>query len=173
MLDTFDRRTKLSHGLVTRAISIGFIYWFMTSWMEPFRALSEGLEPLDMRFWYSPDEGMALVRALGPDGASYYLRMIAGDFVFMGFAFFGDLVLLRVLLRYLGWHDWPRWLLIGAVLADGLENTMTALVLSGAPETLFWLGGAATAFKQTGAMVLLGVYAVGLPLAGWRRLRQP
>lgn len=173
MLDTLDRRTNLGHGLVLRAISIAFIYWFMTSWAEPFRTLSSGLDPLDMRVWYSPEEGMVLVNALGAEGAAYYLHMIAADFVFMGFAITGDLILLRVLLQYLRWQDWPRWLLVAAMVADATENTITALVLNGAPGALFWLGGAATLFKQASATILLGVYAVGLPAAAWRRLRRP
>lgn len=102
MSEWIDRHATLGRGLLLRAISLGFMAWFMMRWMPPFLAYSGGLLPLDARMTYRPEEAMQLIAALGPDGRAFYLRMIATDFVFMAFVLGGDLVLLGLLLRRLG-----------------------------------------------------------------------
>lgn len=172
MLKLFDRHGSLGRGLLLRGISFLFIGWFMTSWVPPFLEHSGGIDPLDMRLWYSPQEASELVSALGDGGGAYYLRMIVADFVFMGFALAGDAILLGLLLRALGWSDWPRWLLLAGIGADAIENIVTASVILGLPEELFWLGGLATLCKQFAAMVLLAVYTLGLGTCLVRRIRR-
>lgn len=170
MIDLIDRHTTLARGLLARGISVLFMAWFMLGWMPVFAAHSGDLPPLDMRLWYSAGEAGQLLDALGDDGGAFYLEMIAGDFVFIGFAAVGDLMLLGLLLRHLGWPGWPRQLLLAAVVADGIENVVTAAVLLGAPRACFWLGGLATLLKQCAAVTLLVVYACGLLALAWRRL---
>lgn len=171
MLHFLDRHATLGRGLLLRGFSLLLVAWFMTRWIPPFLEHSGGLEPLDMRLWYPPSEAAALVDALGADGGRYYLRMIAGDLLFMGASLAGDAMLLGLLLRHLGWSDWPRTLLLAGIGADAVENIVTASVIVGAPPDLFWLGGLATLFKQGSAVVLLGVYAAGLSALVVRRAR--
>ncbi len=173
MLTRLDRHATLARGLLLRGVSVLFIAWFMTSWLPPFLAHSGGLGPLDARMWYAPEEATRLLSALGPDGRAFYLRMIASDFVFIGFAAVGDLMLLGLLQRHLAWPNWPRRVLLVAVGADAVENLVTTSVILGAPPACFWLGGAATLVKQGAAMVILTVYAAGLVTAGARWLRAP
>ena len=172
MFTLLDRHTSLAHGLLFRGISILFMGWFMIRWMPLFHAHSTGNDPLDMRIWYSPDEASALITALGSEGGAYYLQMILCDFVFMGFALAGDAILLGLLLRALGWSDWPRYLLLAGMGADAIENLVTAGVIAGLADSLFWVGGLATLGKQCAAMTLLGVYGFGLSTLLVRRIRR-
>ena len=124
-----------------------------------------GLDLLDSRGWYTPDEAAALFDALdrldGNARAVYATTALTIDMVFP--ASYG--LLLAVLLLRMFRDGAPLYLLPMAVaLADGLENiTIAVLALShdGAPSPLAWPAAVFTAVKTALFVAALAVTCVG------------
>lgn len=134
-----------------------------------------GLDLLDSRVWYDPEEAAALFDALDRVDASaravYATTALTIDMVFP--ACYG-LVFAALLFRLLR-GGWPLYLLpLILAVSDVLENvTVAALVLSydGEPSPLAWLAAALTLVKTA----LIGATLVAVCAGGarwlWTRIR--
>ena len=134
-----------------------------------------GLDLLDSRGWYTPDEAATLFDALDRLDASaravYATTALTIDIVFP--ASYG--LLLAVLLFHLFRGGAPMYLLpLAVALADGLENvTVAVLALShdGAPSPLAWPAAVFTAVKTALFVATLAVTCVGAMRWVWVRTR--
>jgi len=139
-----------------------------------------GLDLLDSRGWYTPDEAAALFDALDRLDASaravYATTALTIDMVFP--ASYGLLfaVLLFLLFRLFRGGA-PLYLLpLAVALADALENvTVAALALShdGAPSPLAWPAAVFTAVKTALFVATLAVICAGAMRWMWQRIRHP
>ena len=133
-----------------------------------------GLDLLDSRGWYTPEEAAALFDALDQLDASaravYATTALTIDMVFP--ASYG--LLLAVLLFRLYRGGAPLYVLpLAAALADALENvTVAALALShgGEPSPLAWPAAAFTAVKWVLFVATLAATCVGA--IRWLRTRK-
>ncbi|MYF83520.1 MAG: hypothetical protein F4176_05145 [Acidimicrobiia bacterium] len=136
-----------------------------------------GLDLLDSRGWYTPDEAAALLDALDRLDASaravYATTALTIDMVFP--ASYG--LLFAVLLFWLFRGGAPLYLLpLAVALADALENvTVAVLALShdGAPSPLAWLAAVFTAVKTALFVATLAVICVGAMRWIRERTRHP
>ena len=136
-----------------------------------------GLDLLDSRVWYTPDEAAALFDALDRLDASaravYATTALTIDMVFP--ASYG--LLLAVVLFRLFRGGAPLYLLpLAVALADGLENiTVAVLALShdGVPSLLAWPAAVFTAVKTALFVATLAVTCVGAIRWMWQRKRHP
>ena len=124
-----------------------------------------GLDMLDSRGWYTPEEAAALFDALDRLDASarvvYATTALTIDMVFP--ASYG--LLFAVLLFRLFRGGAPLYLLpLAVALADGLENitvAVLALTYDGAPSSLAWLAAVFTLVKTALFVATLAVISVG------------
>ena len=133
-----------------------------------------GLELLDSRAWYTPEEAADLFDALDrlDDGARvfYATTALTVDMVFP--VSYG--LLFAALLYRLFRGGAPLYLLaLALALADALENvTVAALALShdGEPSPLAWLAAVFTLIKWALLVVTLAAVCVGVIRWLWSRL---
>ena len=136
-----------------------------------------GLDLLDGRGWYTPEDAANLFDALdGLDASAravYAATALTIDMVFP--ASYG--LLLAVLLFRLFRGGAPLYLLpLAAALADALENiTVAALVLShdGSPSTWAWPAAVFTLVKWVLLVATLAAICVGGMRRLWARTRHP
>jgi len=141
------------------------------------QARLSGLDLLDGRGWYTPEDAADLFDALDRLDASaravYAATALTIDMVFP--ASYG--LLLAVLLFWLFRGGAPLYLLpVAAALADALENiTVAVLALShdGAPSPLAWLAAVFTAVKWALCVATLAAVCVGGLSRLWTRTRHP
>ena len=131
-----------------------------------------GLESLDSRGWYTPDEAAALFAALDeldPAARTVY----AATELTLDMAFLAAYGTVFAILLYRLFREWPLFLLALALAGlDALENVAIAsLALSydGGPTPLSWLSAAFTAMKSALIPLTLGAIAIGA--ARWFVLR--
>ncbi len=136
-----------------------------------------GLDLLDSRGWYTPEEAAALFDALdGLDAGArvaYATTALTVDMVFP--ASYG--LLFAILLFQLFRGGAPLYLLpLALALADVMENvTVAVLALShdGAPSTLAWLAAVFTLIKTVLIVATLAATCVGGMRWLWLRRRGP
>ena len=135
-----------------------------------------GLELLDSRGWYTPDEAAVLFDELDRLDANARLAYAAtGLTIDLAFPVFYGL-LLAILLFRLFRGGIPLFLLpLAMAAADVLENmTIAGLALShaGAPTPLAWLAAAFTLVKTVLIDATAAALGVGTIWWLWRRLRR-
>jgi len=136
-----------------------------------------GLDLLDSRGWYTPDDAAALFDALdrldGGARAVYATTALTIDMVFP--ASYG--LLLAVLLFRLFRDGAPLYLLpLTVAVADGLENIAVAVLAvshDGAPSVLAWPAAVFTAAKTVLFVATLAVICAGAMRWMWQRIRHP
>jgi len=136
-----------------------------------------GLDLLDSRGWYTPDEAAALFDALDRLNANartvYATTALTIDMVFP--ASYG--LLLAVVLFRLFRGGAPLYLLpLAVAVADGLENIAVAVMAlshDGAPSLLAWPAAGFTAVKTALFVATLAVTCVGAIRWMWQRKRRP
>ncbi len=136
-----------------------------------------GLDLLDSRGWYTPDEVAALFDALDRLDASaraiYATTALTVDMVFP--ASYG--LLLAVLLFRLFPGGAPMYLLpLAVAVADGLENIAVAVMAlshDGAPSLLAWPAAVFTAVKTALFVATLAVIGAGVMRWIRERIRHP
>ena len=134
-----------------------------------------GLDLLDGRGWYTPDEASVLFHALDRLDAGaiavYATTALTIDMVFP--ACYG--LLFAALLLRLFWSGPPLYLLpLAGALADVLENvTIASLVLNhdGAPSQMAWLAATFTLAKTVLVAATLAAICVGGMRWVWMRRR--
>ncbi|MDQ7028492.1 MAG: hypothetical protein Q9O62_01285 [Ardenticatenia bacterium] len=136
------------------------------------RALSGGVGPLDVLFFYTPARAYAALSAYGDAGrAAYRAGALTADMLFpVSYALFFSLAVAWLCRRgrIEGRCGWPLFLIpLVAGGLDVMENLSVVLMLSlypGVPPALAWAATSFTAAKWIG--VTLSV--VTLAVAGWR-----
>ncbi|MDE2744988.1 MAG: hypothetical protein OXI41_03225 [Chloroflexota bacterium] len=135
----------------------------------------EGMELLDTRGWYTPDDAAALFGALerldGSAAAVYAITALTIDMLFpVCYGLLFALVLRRLL------PGPPLFLVpLALALSDVLENaTVAALALSfdGEPSSWAWLAAACTLVKTVLLAATLAAVAAGAALRLSERLRR-
>ena len=132
-----------------------------------------GLELLDSRVWYTPDEAAALFEALdGLDAGARTVYAVTGLTIDMAFPAAYGLLFAILLVRL---FRAPFFLLpLATAAADVLENaTVAALALSyaGAPSPLAWLAAAFTLMKALFGYAGLAATCIGGLRWLWQRLQ--
>ncbi|MDE0138160.1 MAG: hypothetical protein OXM57_00140 [bacterium] len=134
-----------------------------------------GLDLLDSRGWYTPDEAAALLDALDRLDANaravYATTALTIDMVFP--ASYG-LLLAVLLLRLFRGGALLCLLPLTVALADGLENitvAVLALVHDGAPSLLAWPAAVFTAVKTALFVATVAVICAGAMRWMWERTR--
>lgn len=137
-----------------------------------------GAGPLDLLFFYTPQQAYEQIAAYGPDGrAAYRLTQLTADVLFplVYSLFFG------LLLSWLFQRGFPaeagiqRWNVIplGAFLFDYLENFSIVTLLTiypAAPIGLAWVTAVFTMMKWCFVGISFGLVLVGAAAAIWKSL---
>lgn len=154
------------------------VYLTMILWSLPhLQQLAGGQAAFDLRpMGYSPIEARAVVGALGPAGAEYYLNVQQG----LDTAYPGLLALVLVLAFRMLTKGWVVWVLgAGAVvmaLCDYLENFAVAAMLRAGPAALsdaMVESASRWTIAKSGISTLVFVaLLVLLMMAGWRWMRR-
>ena len=134
-----------------------------------------GLDLLDSRGWYTPEEAAALFDALDRhDESARAIYAATGLTIDMVFPVAYGLLLAILLSRFFR-GTVPLYLLpLAMAAADALENvTVAALALSyaGLPSPLAWLAAAFTLVKSALSVATLGATGIGAARWAWSRFR--
>jgi hypothetical protein len=122
-----------------------------------------GLEPFDVRGFWTAEDARALVQACGSAGRDAYLGLELADLLYPAVAGAALLVVTALLLRRLGGRAWPLLLpVIAMTVLDYAENLTVWTLLLRWPDVdpiVAIIGGPVTAAKRT-----LGSIAFTIPI---------
>lgn len=168
-------KTSTNGWLVLGAFALNLVFMFG---VMPYAgailalAVGNGTGPLDLEFFYTPEQALAAVDAYGETGRSVYrlIQLTADLFYPLAYGLGYGLAISWFFQRAFAPGSWLQrvnLLLVGAVLFDYLENTAVVTLLSLNPPPYFaaLLASIFTPIKW--AFAIPGILAVVVGLAAW------
>lgn len=164
-----DRNTKGKNIITLFVIGFTLQFIIMGLLLPSFLKLSGGLQPLDLRSWYTPEDSMALIGALGEAGTSFYLwRFLLVDLPFpfimsIAFASLVNLIIKKIEFKRKYIYI-PVFVPMMILLFDYIENLMTTLSIFSFPNIpmgLTYIGAVCTFSKNIFFMLTLLVLVIG------------
>lgn len=149
-----DRNTKGKNVVFFFVIGFTLQFVVMGLLVPTFVKLSGGLQPLDIRMWYTPEDSIALLKALGDTGISFYLwPFLVVDIFFASMMSTAIAILINLLMKKnnVKYIYIPVFLPIVGLVFDYCENLMTFISILKYPNitsTITYVGAICTFSKQ-------------------------
>lgn len=155
----YDRNTKGKNIVIFFIIGFTLQFIIMGLLIPEFLRLSGNLPPFDLRMWYTTDDSMKLINALGDAGASFYLwRFLIVDLFFAFMLSSAIVMLLNLIMKKIEMpHIYiPVLIPFTGLLMDYTENLMTVLsiyIYPNTPSVVTYIGAVSTLLKQVLFMI--------------------
>lgn len=176
---TLHKYAKGPLVLLFLALDLLFVALILPSTEAQMKATSGGVGPIDLQFFYTPEQVYSMVGAYGEAGRAFYRTFeLTGDIIYpIIYTLFFSLLLSWLFRRgFAGASRWQRLnvLPFGALLFDLLENSCIVTMLSIYPATptlLAWLATSFTMVKWSFAVVTLLLLLIGAVMTLGRLVR--
>jgi hypothetical protein len=184
------RAWHLAPALVGYGVAAAVMFGPWPGLIAGVRERCGGLDPFDVRGFWTPEDARDLVRTCGPAGRDAYLGLELADLLYPAVAGAALLVVTALLLRRSGGRGWPLLLpVIAMTVLDYAENLTVWTLLLRWPDVdpiVAIIGGPVTAAKRsfgfiaftvpivlaTVAVTVAGVRAIGRRLRPGRHPRR-
>jgi hypothetical protein len=143
-------------------------------------AANNSVMPLDLMFFYTPDQALAMIERYGEAGRSIYFRIeLTADIIYpmIYTLFYGSLISWLFQRAFPPDSKWQKWnvMPVFAWVFDMLENMGIVSMLSmypSVPDVAGWITMIFGTLKWAFAFVSMGLVLVGLVKAGMNRFRK-
>lgn len=143
-------------------------------------AANASVLPLDLMFFYTPEQAFAMMDKYGEAGRALYWKIqMTADILYpiIYTLFFGLLLSWLFQRAFKPESHMQKWNImpLGSLLFDLLENTgivSMILMYPSKPEVLAWITAMFTTLKWTFAFISIGLILVGVVKAAWNGFRK-